>query len=137
MSKHFEGIIDVLKKLHEDYKLVLVSSAHLEEVEQKLKKFGIYNLFHSVIGRVINAGRFKKTESIKKIIRDMRIDEDEVVSIGDRNVDFIAGSKAGLHNIILVDYGWGYDLSLIPDYKKKVSVKEPIDLLDAIKSYNN
>jgi len=130
--KPFEGIIKVLRELSKNYKLVLISSNYKEEVEQKLGRFGLLKLFDFVLARGDHIGRFEKTESIKKIIRDLAIKSEEVLLIGDRNVDFLEGSKAGLDNILLVDYGWGYNLEEIPKYKQRVLVKSPDDLPNAI-----
>ena len=81
------------------------------------------NSFDFIIGRESLVHRFVKTDSIKKIIRDLGLKFNEVLVIGDINIDFIEGSKAGLTNILIVDYGWGYNLKVIPDYKQKVIVK--------------
>jgi phosphoglycolate phosphatase len=134
-AKLFDRIIEVLKKLHKDYKLAVISSSYKEEVEQKLKKFGLLKLFDFILAKESHVGRFEKTESIKKIMEKLTMKSNEVLLIGDRNVDFIEGSKAGLSNILLVDYGWGYDLEEIPEYKQKVLVKEPNDLLEAVKEF--
>jgi len=129
----FKGIDSVLKKLHKEYKLVLISSSYKDEVIQKLSKFNLINLFDHIIAKESHSGRFEKTKSIKKVLNYFKLKEHEVLLIGDRNIDFIEGNKAGLSNIILVDYGWGYDLSLIPKYKPIIHVKKPEDILEAIK----
>lgn len=134
-AKPFEGIIDVLKELHKNYKLAVISSSYKEEVEQKLKKYGLLKLFDFILAKESHVGRFEKTESIKKVIGKLALKSNEVLLIGDRNVDFIEGSKAGLSNILLVNYGWGYNLEEIPEYKQKVLVREPNDLLEVVKKF--
>jgi len=133
--KPFEGIIEVLKELHKNYKLAVISSSYKEEVEQKLEKLGLLKLFDFILAKESHVGRFEKTESIKKIMDNLEIKSDEVLLVGDRNVDFIEGSKAELNNILLVDYGWGYNLEEIPEYKQKVLVKNPKDILKAVKEF--
>ena len=49
--KLFEGIIETLRELHKNYKLVVISSSHKEEVDQKLEKFHILEFFDDVIAR--------------------------------------------------------------------------------------
>ena len=66
---------------------------------------------------------------------NLAINSNEILLIGDRNNDFIEGSKAQLNNILLVDYGWGYNLKEIPEYKQKIIVKNPKDILKAIKEF--
>ena len=56
----------------------------------------------------------------------------EVILVGDRVVDYRLAQKAGIQNLILVEYGWGYDKKLTPNYKPKVIVNKPQDLLKAI-----
>lgn len=132
----YKGIAEVLNLLHRNYKLVLISSNYKEEVEQKVEKLGFRELFDFILAKESHIGRFEKTESIKKIIEDLEIKPDEVLLVGDRNVDFIEGSAAGLKNILLVDYGWGYNQEEIPDYKQKILIKKPEDLLKAIEIFN-
>lgn len=133
--KPFEGIVEVLKELHKNYKIAVISSSYKEEVEQKLRKLGLLDLFDFILAKESHVGRFEKTESIKKVMGDLAMKPEEVLLIGDRNVDFIEGSKAGLSNILLVDYGWGYNLEEIPQYKQKVLVKNPKDILEAVKEF--
>jgi len=128
----FSGIKEVLEKLHRNYKLVLISSSYKVEVIQKLERFGIYDFFDYVVGKERDSGRLEKTDTIKEVVKKFKVKEEEVLSIGDRNVDFIEGSTAGLKNILLVDYGWGYDLNEIPEYKQRVVIKKPKDILKAI-----
>lgn len=133
----FEGIANVLRLLHKKHKLVLLSSTYRNEVEQKLKKFGLLSFFDYIIARENHhTERFTKTEPIKKIINDLALKPEEVLLIGDRNIDFIEGSAAGLKNILLVEYGWGYNQKEIPDYKQKILIKKPEDLLKAIELFN-
>lgn len=133
--KPFEGILDVLKELNKDYTLVLISSSHIEEVKQKLERFGLLEIFDDIIAKEDQEDRFVKTESIRKVISDMKVDPAEILMIGDRNVDFIEGTEAGLSNIILVEYGWGYNAEDIPEYKQKTLVNTPKDILIAIKEF--
>lgn len=134
-AKPFEGIINTLKELHKDYKLALISSSYKEEVEQKLNNFDLLNLFDFILAKETHVGRFEKTDSIKKVVMNLGLKLDEVLLIGDRNIDFIEGTKAGLKNILLVDYGWGYDLEKILEYKQKFLIEEPKDILEAVKKF--
>ena len=131
----FGGIIKVLKDLHKNYKLAVISSSYKEEVKQKLEKLGLLKLFDFILAKESHIGRFEKTESIKKVMNNLKIKSNNVLLIGDRNIDFIEGSKAGLKNILLVDYGWGYDSKEIPEYQQKVLVKIPNDILEAVKKF--
>ena len=135
-SLPFDGIKEVLEKLIQKHKLMVVSSSYREDIEQKLKGFNLLKYFSKVLGREsIKIKRFEKVEAIKEALNEYNASPNETLLVGDRNVDFIEGTKAGLDKILLVDYGWGYDLKLIPKYKSKSCVKKPKDLIEAIKKY--
>jgi phosphoglycolate phosphatase len=134
----FPGIKQTIEKLNEDYKLILVSSSPREEVMSKLKKNNLDKFFTSIFAGD-KAEPMRKVESLKKILALPNYSADEIVMIGDRNVDYDEGIKAGIpkENIILVEYGWGYDKGALKEYKQKIVVNNPLDLLDAIKSIKN
>lgn len=132
----FEGIKEVLEILSKDYLLIVLSSSYSEEIKQKLKNFGLIKYFKEVLGRdSVKIKRFEKVETIKEVLKKYNLASNDVLLIGDRNVDFAEGSRAGLKNILLVDYGWGYDLDLIPEYKQSVLIKNPKDILEAVEEF--
>jgi len=131
----FEGIIETIKELAKSYNMVVVSSCPTNVIEIKLDELGISKYFKEIIGREkIGPKWFEKAGSIKTAVEKHSTTEN-TISIGDRNIDFIEGVKAGLKNILLVDYGGGYDLSLIPEYKQKTKVTSPKELIEAIKQF--
>jgi phosphoglycolate phosphatase len=125
----FPEIGNVLSELSKKYTLVLVSAGYEHEITEKLTKAKLISFFAGVHGRTVLQSTFKKTEKIKQVLHDFNMAANEVILIGDRNVDYIEGTQAGLRNIILVDYGWGYDLNLIPSYIQKYKITTPNDLL--------
>lgn len=126
----FNGIEDVLKKLSEKYTLVLVSSNFKEEVEQKLKKFCLSDYFSFISAQSHHTKIPSKFRSITKVINKFKIKREEIIMIGDKDIDYDLAKKAGLDNILLVDYGWGYNKDKI---KQRFLVKKPSDILKAIK----
>lgn len=129
----YEGIKNVIKKLYKNYKLVLLTANYQDVTKEKLKKFGLDKYFNEIIGKKDSDGkRFEKVEVIKRILNDYGLNKDEIILIGDRNIDFEEGMSAGLKHIILVDYGWGYDKLKIPEWEQKFVVKKPIDLIKVI-----
>ena len=133
----FEGIEEVLKKLKKEYILIALSSYYRDELQKKLTKLNLTKYFQEIIGRESSViKRFEKTKTIKEILQRYNLDVSEVLSIGDRTLDFIEGTNAGLKNILLVDYGWGYDPNQIPEYKKKITINKPIEILNAIKLFS-
>lgn len=130
----FDGITEVIKRLGRKYYLVLISSSPREDVMKKLVHYKIDKIF-KLIYAGDSTGPMKKTESIKQTMEKTKTTPNEIIIIGDRINDYKDAKEAGLSNILLVDYGWGYDKNKIPEYKPKAIVKKPLDILDAVKKF--
>jgi len=127
----FEGIANVIKRLHEDYKLILISAYYENEIIRKTKEIGVFDCLSLIYGSV----RSKlKSKFFLKALKKLNLKRSEVIIIGDREIDYMQAKKAGLQNIILVEYGWGYDRNKLRGFNQKTIVKEPLDLLDAVKN---
>lgn len=124
----FPRIAEVIKQLSQNYKLILVSSNLHNEVTSKLKKLNVFELFDSIHAGKI--GPMKKPDVLVTIMKKHHADPKNVVMIGDRMNDYYDARKAGIKNIILVEYGWGYDKNKVPS--QKMVVDKPSDLLEAI-----
>lgn len=128
--RQFSGIGEVIKKLSQGYKLFLVSAASHEEVLGRLKEFGLADFFSGIFCVFDEGipGKKSKSELIKELIEDNHFKNEEVISIGDRTVDYEAAKKAGLEddNIIIAKYGWGYDEKIV---KTKNIANKPEDIL--------
>ncbi len=133
----FQGIKEVIKELSKNYILVVISSTYASEVIAKLKGFGIYGCFKTVFAKENEYPEpFKKTVAIPLAMDEFKAKPEETIFVGDRNVDYDQATKAGLKNIILAEYGWGYDPAKIPWQNKELKVKKPEDILIAVKSFN-
>ena len=60
-----------------------------------------------------------------------------MVMVGDRLVDFTTAKECGINQIILVEYGWGYDKEKISEYKQIILVHNPKDILVAVEHIAN
>jgi len=127
----FKNIEVVLEELGSKYQLVVVSSIQLEEVKQKLEKFGLTKYFKEIYAAGKGAP-MDKAKTIKEIMSKMSLSPDEIVMIGDRTVDYKESIEAGLSKIVIVEYGWGYDKSVVP--KQEVTVNETSDLIKAVET---
>lgn len=132
--KLFTGIRKVIRDLSKAYDLILVSATYKQEVLQKLNRFGLANFFTAIIARenATEEDHISKSKIIIDFMRRQNLTPEEVISIGDRDIDYVVGKKAGLQNIILVEYGWGYHKETNPH--QSVAVRKPADLLKAIKA---
>jgi len=133
--KLFEGIKEVLEELNKKYVLILISSNLKEEINQKLERFGINQYFKEIIARTPREVGVRSRGKDLDIINAMKkygFSEKETVIIGDREVDYNAGKRAGLNNILLVEYGWGYHKEELHGHDQKVIINEPSQILTAI-----
>lgn len=132
--KLFPGIKKVIQELRKVYDLVLVSATYKQEVLQKLNRFDLTTSFKWIMARenVVDEDHISKSQMIMNFMREHNLKPDEIVSIGDRDIDYVVGQKAGLKHIILVEYGWGYHKETNPH--QSVVVHKPVDLLKAIKA---
>ncbi len=129
----YPGIKEAIIKLHKKYELFLVTANLRMEAEDKLKKLGVLGCFSKIIGGSLEP--IEKSGALIKLLDEKKFSGYEVVMIGDRINDYNAAEKAGIKNIILVDYGWGYDKTKIPNYKQKIKIEKPLDILRAVESF--
>lgn len=129
----FPGIKGVLSWASSRYKLVLVSSNYKEEVLQKLSSYSIDKYFSDIIGHKYGHQELDKSEEFKIVINEHKVTADEVIAVGDRLSDYDSAKKAGIKNVILVEYGWGYDKSRFENNNKLI-IKKPVQLINAIKT---
>ena len=133
-SALFPGMAETLAELHKRYKLVVISSNNTAEVMQKLDRFGVTKYFDIVIGTRAPKGRVPKVQAIKDTMQNLEVAADEVILIGDRDVDHDDAVKAGLTHIVLVDYGWGYTKD---KYPQKIVVENPRDIIKAVEAVDS
>ena len=137
----FEGIESTLRKIYEGMNMVMVSSAHRSEIIPRLAATDTLHLFMNIAACETNGKYFSKLEPIQKAIVAYSQSADNVIMIGDRDVDFSSAREAGIpvENIILVDYGWGYNREArqAEGYCLSTRVQKPLDILEAIKEIEN
>jgi phosphoglycolate phosphatase len=104
----FAGIPEVLTELASRYKLFLITANLNEEAVQKLRFYELDNHFNEVVG-VVPGKRVRKADQIKTLLDKYNLVPDEVVYIGDREIDLDIASEAEVKNVVLTEYGWGYD----------------------------
>lgn len=127
----FKGIPELLEELSKHYRIGMLSANYKKEIEQKLKENGLRHYFFFVKGVERINEPLRKAIAIPKTLKEYKLKADEVVFIGDRTNDYNNARKAGLRNIIIVEYGWGYDKNKVP--KQKFVVNTPLDIIKAVK----
>lgn len=130
----FKGVNNVLKELSKNYVLIVLSSAYEDELYSKLEKYDLIKYFNLVIGRKHHTDLFSKKKFVEIIMHKYNLESENIVMIGDRNIDYLEAKKAGLKNTLIVDYGWGYSKSFVPE--QKIIINSPKDIIRAIKITN-
>ncbi len=127
--KVFAGISDVIQELSKKYDLYLVSASLSKEILPKIEKNGLTNFFKNIYCGADE--RIRKSDMIKGLINKNNYSPDEIISIGDRAIDYDVAKKVdiGDDNIILVTYGWGLDKNRIGNVK---IADKPNDILNFI-----
>ena len=112
--KPFPGIKDVVKKLKQKYKLILLTSNNKPNTEQFLKKEGL-DIF---IQKYYNSSLFGKQAIIKIILKKNKLKPDELICVGDEVRDIEACKKVGCR---IIAVAWGFNSRKLlergkPDY---------------------
>ncbi len=127
--KIFPGISEVLNSLSDKYDLFLVTASHSDEVFKKLKIFDLERFFRKIYcGADKN---IRKKDLINELLKENNYSTEDVISIGDRLIDYDVAKKVGIRdeNIILVRYGWGLDESKIGKVKVASNPEEILNFI--------
>ena len=94
----------------------------------------MFSFFDAVMGKeTIQIHELPKHMLYSKIMRDHNVKQKQLISIGDRAIDYREAKKARIKNILLVEYGWGYRKEEVPRHKQKVVIEKPQDIMRAVK----
>lgn len=127
--KVIDEIKDLLSKLKSYGKYnIILSSNSVSNIEKCLKANNI-----STIDRIYSSkGSLGKEAVIKKLLKDLKAKNDEVIYIGDELRDIVSCRKA---SVKIIAAAWGYDsLELIVQGNPDYIVKSPTELVDMLLS---
>ena len=98
----YEGMIDLLKELHEyGFRLAIASAKVDYAVKNVANNIGVSQLFEIIAGSIPNGRRSAKDELSKYVIDEIGFsgNYDDIYFIGDSKTDFIGADKLGLNFI--------------------------------------
>ncbi len=105
-TKLYDGVKKTLEILAEEKKLILITNKRISPTEKMLKNSGIIDFFEDYFSvDPSNTAKKNKSILIKNTIKDLDINPDNCVYIGDTEGDFIASNNNGIKFIYA---GWGY-----------------------------
>lgn len=122
--KLFKGISSVLKQLHKQYKLAVISSSFKTAIKKSLVKSKILQLFDLIAGAEKEES---KTKKIKSIIKTFKVKPNQTIYIGDTVGDVEEARKAKIKSIAVT---WGYQpRKLLKKAKPDFIISKPEQLL--------
>ncbi len=103
----YEGIFPMLKALKANGKTLILATSKPELFACRiLEYFSLDKYFDKVFGATMDGSRRKKTDVISWALKELDIDPDDAVMIGDRKYDVEGGHKCGLVSVGVL-YGYG------------------------------
>ena len=131
LTELYPGIKEVLSELHRNgVCLFIATNKRKIPLTNLLKKLDIFDLMDGFRTVDYTGGRLSKTEMVKMIISEHKLDKEDSIMIGDAMGDINAGIAAGISTAAAL---WGYSNS---DEKQELcskadySIKTPHDILD-------
>lgn len=122
-SKFYDDALEVLDKLYKDgYKLGIVTNRDMLVIESVLNKAGIRHYFSSIV-TVDRVTKLKPdAEPVNLCLKELGVNKDEMVFIGDAKNDWMSAVNAGVDFIAIERYD-------NCKYDAKVKVHSLLDIL--------
>ena len=126
-TKPYNGILELLNTLREcGCKTAVVSNKADYAVQELCIKY-FTNLFNVSVGERYGILKKPSPDSVNEVIRQLKTNKEDVVYIGDSDVDIATAQNAGIDSIIV---DWGFRER---DYLKKMGAKVIVSNTDEIK----
>ncbi len=129
-TKPYDGIIDLLKKLREKGFQTAVVSNKVDFAVQDLVDDFFRGLFDIAIGEREGVRKKPAPDSVYEVMKAFHLAKEDVVYIGDSDVDFETAKNAGV-DYILVEWGFR-DRSFLESLGASVFAKKPEDILNLV-----
>ena len=98
--KLHDGIVDILKKLHEeDYNIVLLTASKRSNVIEQLVSFDIYKYFNEVLG-IDDIYASGKVEIGINYMKNYEIDPNNAIMVGDTLHDALVAKEMGINCLL-------------------------------------
>lgn len=130
-TKPYDGIMELLNTLKQDYKLAIVSNKHQEAVDKIIASI-FPNIFSYVIGERKNIKKKPEPDMLLLAIHELNSKIEETIFIGDSEVDIETARNA---NVKSVGVTWGFrDKKVIIEENPNYIIDRPNELLDILNS---
>jgi HAD superfamily hydrolase (TIGR01549 family) len=103
LSKPFEGIVELCKRIHETGRKNYLYTHRGESSIKMLENYGLMGYFSDFITSQHGFERKPSPDAIRHLIQTHHIDHSEAIMIGDRDLDLEAGKNAGISSCFFTD----------------------------------
>lgn len=126
----YEGILQLMKELkRRGIKMAIVSNKFDAGVKALDEKF-FSEFTEAAIGEREGVRRKPAPDSLKEVLRLLRIKKEYAIYVGDSDVDIQTAENAGIR---CVSVSWGFrDKSFLIENGASVIIDDPLDLLDVL-----
>ncbi|HOL83390.1 MAG TPA: HAD family hydrolase [Caldisericia bacterium] len=130
-TKPFDGIVNVLEKLYRKKILYIITNKDEKNSLEILTYFNLEKYFKRVIGR--DTFGIKKPDSrLIEIVKNFEnVNNDEIVIIGDSEIDLTFGKNNNI-KVILVTWGGMSDIEYLKSLKPDYVVDHPYEIIELI-----
>lgn len=113
--KLFDGAKEVLTALKNDgYKLAILTTKKREKTLYCLKKYGVYDLFSLVVAAEDVVKQKPDSEGLIKIKDYFKLNSDEVLYVGDNDIDYLTASGCNVDCILMTMCKRAYKVKVNP-----------------------
>ncbi len=130
-TKPFDGIVNVLEKLYMKKILYIITNKDEKNSLEILTYFNLEKYFKRVIGR--DTFGIKKPDSrLIEIVKNFEnVNNDEIVIIGDSEIDLTFGKNNNI-KVILVTWGGMSDIDYLKSLKPDYVIDHPYEIIELI-----
>lgn len=129
-TRPYDGINDLLTKLRAKGYMTAVVSNKVDFAVQDLVKDFFIGQFDIAIGEREGVRKKPAPDSVYEVLKEFDLKKDEVIYIGDSDVDYATAKNAGV-DCILVEWGFR-DRAFLESLGATVFAKKPEDILDIV-----
>jgi HAD superfamily hydrolase (TIGR01509 family) len=101
----YDGVVEVLRELKQQYKLGVVSSAR--RAQQAVRLYGLEEFFDVVVGGQDLEERKPHPAPVLLALERLHVKPGHAVMVGDLAVDVLAAKAAGIGLVVGVTHGFG------------------------------
>ena len=131
LAKPYDGIIKMLEDLKAKGILSAIISNKQDEAVRKISDAFFGDLVIKAAGTKPDVPRKPAPDSLINLMKELGVEKDEVIFVGDTNVDIFTAKNAGVKSIGVL---WGFrDEQELRDAKADYIVSNPEEILELIK----